>query len=783
MYNLNNNFSCWKNLFLFCYLFFALGYHAPAVCGNSIEVGTWSVRFMESDKTVSFLKDNKTILQGIAVKAKVDYREIYSNEYTNVSFSTNSVADEVGAAQKYIIEYSESGKPTIQQIFYLYEDKDYFLTEVVLSSATKIQTNYLSPIYSTVQNNVLPQSADNRLLTIPYDNDGFITYGAFSLTVDTISFEVTSVFNGSSQNGLVIGSVEHDTWKSAIRMKSSENKNLDYLECYNGATHQVTRDEITWEEGQQKYSYLMPHGSLRDNNLNSSRFLVGFFKDWRTGMETYGEVNEKIAPKRTWDKGVPFGWNSWGGMSTHVNYKGVISVSDFMKENLQSNNFSNDNTVYVSLDSYWDNLNENELRSFADHCYANGQIPGIYWTPFCDWFGWSRGMEGSTYNYSDTWIKANGKDRSLCGAKCLDPTHPGTIARMKYFVDKFKSMGFKYIKLDFMTNGTVEADYYYDRYTTTGLQAYNYGMQKFVEFCGDDMFIVLSISPLFPANYAHARRISCDAWGEMWHTQYMMNSLSYGWWLDRVYVFNDADHLVMGDRSDGENRARMTSGAITGLYMLGDNLSTDGNYIGTEISQEKTKKMATNSYINEIARLKKSFRPAYGHKQSSSSGAVDLFTYETDTHYYIAYFNYGGELKAGYLDLESLGMNAANVSEGKECWMKMAATIEDGKLRYSIPAGDARMYMLTKIETSSLEEHQTESSFSLWINGKDDIIIKSGELFSEVDIFSISGIRLVTKRNINSFEYNVPASQLSKGIYLITVTTATGKKICRKFSY
>ena len=110
-----------------------------------------------------------------------------------------------------------------------------------------------------------------------------------------------------------------------------------------------------------------------------------------------------------------------------------------------------------------------------------------------------------------------------------------------------------------MTNGIVEADSYYRDDITTGVQAYNFGMKHLRERCGDDMFIVESIAPLFPANYAHARRISCDAWGEMWHTNYMMNSLSFGWWLNRVYCFNDPDHLVMGDRSDAENMSRMTT--------------------------------------------------------------------------------------------------------------------------------------------------------------------------------------------------------------------------------
>lgn len=143
------------------------------------------------------------------------------------------------------------------------------------------------------------------------------------------------------------------------------------------------------------------------------------------------------------------------------------------------------------------------------------------------------------------------------------------------------------ISLDFLNHGSQEADSWYDPNVTTGIQAYNVGMKHIAERCGDDFFIDLSISPLFPAQHANARRISCDAWGEMWHTNYMMNSLSFGWWLDRVYTFNDPDHICMNIQTDEENMQRMTSAVCTGFCMLGDNLSTEGSYPGFQMAFDK----------------------------------------------------------------------------------------------------------------------------------------------------------------------------------------------------
>ena len=707
-----NFFAKAVSIYCICLLFATVTVHSAT---KDMTNGKWTIRFNDETRKSEFVKDGTTILQDVSVKFKHNASIIESSSYSDIKFSEENYSDATGECKRFIIEYKNtenSTYPTIQQCFYLYPDKDYFLTDVFLlsSGTSKIESNYIAPIYTETQNRFLPQDANNRFLFVPFDNDGFITYGSLPLSRgidptslgvgryarDTISFEVTSIFNGETQEGLVIGSVEHDTWKSAIRMTGSplSQAYINKLECYSGATHSITRDATD-------NNWLQPHGAVKGTKIKSARMLVGLFDDWRTGMETFGDVNALIAPKREWNNPTPFGWNSWGGMERNINFDGVISVSDFIKENIQGKgHFGEDGLVFVGLDSFWDNLNWEQLKQFADYCKANGQVPGIYWTPFCDWFPENdRALEGNNgYFYSQTHLKVNGTTKKLCGAGCMDPTAPSTLSRINFFIDKFKAAGFKYLKLDFMTNGIVEADSYYRDDITTGVQAYNFGMKHLRERCGDDMFIVESIAPLFPANYAHARRISCDAWGEMWHTNYMMNSLSFGWWLNRVYCFNDPDHLVMGDRSDAENMSRMTTGAVTGYCMLGDNLSTKGTYIGSATSQAKAKKYATYEKVNDVIRLGKSFRPAYGHKVFGDNRAVDLFYLETEDSYYIAYFNYNEGEKSGTLDLKKLNIDPDNIDTGKsfECWSSDPVTISEGMLEYSLPNNQAKLYHLFK---------------------------------------------------------------------------------------
>ena len=239
--------------------------------------GKWTIRFNDETRKSEFVKDGTTILQDVSVKFKHNASIIESSSYSDIKFSEENYSDATGECKRFIIEYKNtenSTYPTIQQCFYLYPDKDYFLTDVFLlsSGTSKIESNYIAPIYTETQNRFLPQDANNRFLFVPFDNDGFITYGSLPLSRgidptslgvgryarDTISFEVTSIFNGETQEGLVIGSVEHDTWKSAIRMTGSplSQSYINKLECYSGATHSITRDATD-------NNWLQPHGAVK----------------------------------------------------------------------------------------------------------------------------------------------------------------------------------------------------------------------------------------------------------------------------------------------------------------------------------------------------------------------------------------------------------------------------------------------------------------------------------------------------------------------------------------
>ncbi len=680
---------------------------------TSRSIGRWTISYDDQSHMVSFSKDGKAILSDVFVLFKNGNETIKSTSYTEVSFADSDVTEKTGDAHKFTITYKGAeGRPNVEQAFYLMEDKDYFLTDVTLvANGGTVASNYISPVYSEAKNFFLEKSYNNYFLTVPFDNDGFVTYGCYPLSKalgaensatatgraarDSISIETTSIFNYETKRGLVIGSVEHDTWKSAIRITGSPTTQgiVSKIEALSGYTSPTTRDH--YQDTTTGYNHLQPHGTVKGNRVKSARFMVGIFDDWRTGMETYGEVNAQVAPKRPYNGPAVFGWNSWGGMEKHCNYEGAMSVIDFMKENLIDKGWGKDGVIYIGLDS-WDNMNWEERKAFADKCHANGLKAGAYWTPWHDWNGSdSRTVEGDNgYTYAQTRVKVDG----ITKHDRYDPTSPAMKSLIDYQITKFKECGFDYLKFDFLCDGIKEADSFYDPNITTGVQAYNYGMKYLEEQCGDDIFIDLSIAPLFPSQYANARRISCDAWGEMWHISHMMNCLSFGWWLDRVYSFNDPDHLVMGDRSAGENISRMTTGAVTGYCILGDNLATVGPSVGTPESQEHCVKYNSNEKVNEVISLGRTFRPYFDNFLYGAHRDINLFYHETEDSYIIAHFNYGLKDAEVSLDLTNLDIDVSkvNVARSIECWTEEPVVIQGNNLIFTSKQDTACLFRLYK---------------------------------------------------------------------------------------
>jgi hypothetical protein len=445
----------------------------------------------------------------------------------------------------------------------------------------------------------------------------------------------------------------------------------------------------------------MPHGYVSGNTISSPTMFVGFGNDWRTVMANFAAENTNFAPRLAWTNGVPFGWNSWGVIQENINYDDAVSVSDFFHTNLEPQGFTNaQGTVYINLDSYWSNLNSFELQSFVNHCHALGQKAGIYFGPFV-WFGSADDatntfIDGTTntYTYSQALLRDNnGNFESVDGGLAMDPTHPGTQDYIGYYINLFTNWGFDYIKLDFLSHGALEG-VHYDTNITTGIQAYNEGMSNVLSQINGRMFVSESIAPLFPYQYGHSRRIACDAETSLIsNTEYTMNSVTYGWWLDDLYQFNDPDIMVFDGygATTNENQSRLINAAVTGLFLDGDDLTGSSGQQGADYG-------LTNGFINVVARSGQTFIPADGNTGTS---AANIFSLQSGTNWYIAVFNYTSSATNITVNLAHAGLPVGNYV-AFNLWDRSAISATNS-FNVTLNSAQAKLFELFIPTTGSLQ--------------------------------------------------------------------------------
>lgn len=617
-----------------------------------------------------------------------DGRDLFSGEYPAHSCEARDIvriSDEFGLGERITVHHRRPGSPDLAQTFRVYENLPYFLVGLDVVADTPVSTNDISPVLVDESRRpgagvVLGTTDKPHSLFVPYDNDAFVRY---SSDYASESYEVTAIYDNQSRRGFVIGSVTHDLWKTGIAIGGWDAGRVGSLRVYGGIADKNTRDAV-------------PHGLVTGNTVAAPQVFIGCFPDWREGLETYGHANARVAPPISWEAGPPFGWNSWYAYMAEVNNADFQNASRFLKGNLQPQGFADKGTVYVNLDSFWDNIKEDDLVDSVKQIHGRGQKAGIYWTPFVFWgnnqdLGWKvDGTEGR-YTYEDVVLKdATGKPlAALDGGLPMDPTHPATLTRIDWQTQRFIQWGFDFVKLDFMTHGALEAEHF-DKSIATGTAAYNLGMKRIVENLsparvGRSFFIGLSIAPLFPAGYGHSRRISCDVWPNIGATEYLLNSLTYGWWIGgSVYSLNDPDITTLyqahgsNPTTPDEGRSRLNASVIAGGILL------DGDDLTNPQAQQRAEQMLTNKAINDLARMGRSFRPIEG---DTGSHAADWFVYEDARRrrLFLAVFNYDGANKVTkQVELARIGLKPDRNYRAVDLWTGASQSLH-GTLSIDLP--------------------------------------------------------------------------------------------------
>lgn len=629
---------------------------------ESLTVGAAGVEYSIDTGYFSFYFNGRLTVSNSHSEYKLGETVESSLDYEKRIQQIEDISDDYGSGKKLTVTSTGSGLPTLVQTFRLYAGRQYILTDMAIGAndGKELATNWMAPlVVSEIGGVDLGVYGDNRVIINPYDNDQWVEYESRLAASSGTSYEVLPFFDNNSRKALITGSVTHDTWKTGVAYQGS-NDRLNQLLVYAGATPE-DRDQC-------------PHGAVTGRQVNAPTIMTGFYDDWREGMTDYGLANAVLSPKMLWAGEAPFGWNSWGEIQSKINLSAAQDVSDYVAQALKETLVGKDGITYINLDSYWDNMTDAELAQFVAHCHKNGQKAGIYWGPFVSWYGTEaelkanamvpEGVEGHQYTYYDAALKnKEGKVlEKLDGAYTLDPTHPGTQARNDYMLDRFKALGFEYIKLDFMVGASLEGEHY-DPKIQTGTQAYQQGMARIVDRLDNSMFISLAMAPLFPNGYAHARRIACDTFYSIENTKYELSALTYGFWInDTLYEYSDPDHVVVTGGTYEEARSRVNSAIISGtVFLSGDDLRTAG-------AQMRAEELYTNQAVLDVARIGKSFIPIEGNI-TGKYPAADIFVLKDKNDYYLALFNYdktsGKTLK---VDFERAGIDLTGKARLTDLW-------------------------------------------------------------------------------------------------------------------
>jgi len=573
------------------------------------------------DNTVAYVQDINTGLLSTASLGQHPY-------------STDAVEDSLGKGIRINIKHMDDRHALyLLQRITLYADDPYVLTYLVAGSVTGqtlIETRNISPVavLPSAKGRLTVPGSEPRILDEPFDNDEWVGVKERHWPDATgISYDFSSVYDNSTMAGVVLGSVTHDVWKTGIIYKTASVKGqIDSFVIYGGA---ATPDK----DGTHDHA---PHGTIKGNTIASPLVYLGGSPDIRPLFTTYGRINAKLNGSLPWKGYAPVYWNSFGvegvlGYEKVMMPPGVGKISDYLHT---LDNFSRWSHPVLSIDSYDQSIYTTELlTSLGKYAKKNGQQMGFYFIPFAVWT-WKNTMDqttvaGTSYTLRDVVLKdRDGKPIAYkdgdWGAFPLDPTHPATRQSIIAQLQKARTIGATFLKIDFLTAGALESTTRWDPSIRTGLQAYNFGMKMLKHLIdsilGPDIFITEAISPMFPHQYAHVRFISTDVYSHLrddekgfpsWgSTESSLATGSHlGWVQGTLWPYTNLDVCIMQHFQKNPGLSEQEIKVRLYAMMVMGSILGDGSDFRQPLAAERGRKFLNNPRLCAFFSRPKAFTP------------------------------------------------------------------------------------------------------------------------------------------------------------------------------
>jgi hypothetical protein len=625
-----------------------------------------SVSVSQHTGKVSYRFTNGTTLANtIAYVEDLHTGYLSSTDFTRHEYTLDTLDDPLGKSICVNITH-EDDKHSIRLVQHItvYEAQPFVListeAETKNEQGQPVETRNISPIA------ILPAQggrcsipgAAARFLDVPFDNDNWVktiaqpwpTEKGESLT--GISYEFASVYDQDKLSGFVIGSLTHDCWKTGIRYTAGvANGVVDSLIVYGGA---ATKDNPSLPAAHGGYDGThdyVPHGSVKGGTVRSPLIFLSAATDIRKVFVNYGQINTTVAGRSTWKGYAPFYWNSFGvegvlGYEKVMMPAGMVKIVDFIHTLDHFNQYAQ---PVLSIDSYDQGIYNTEmLASISKYGKKKNQQMGFYFIPFAIWT-WKNSLDnklqGTDYTMKDVILKDNEGNpipykNGDWAAYPLDPTHPATRAYIIYQLQRAKAIDARFIKIDFLSAGSLESPVHYDPAITTGMQAYNKGMKMLRSLVdsivGKDIFITMAISPMFPHQYAHTRFVSTDVYSHLrddqpgfpgWgSTSSSMITASHMWWVQgTLWPYTNMDVAIMKNfqkqpaLNEQEIKVRLYS-----MITLGS-IFGDGSDFRDKIAAERAAKFLNNAAICAFFSQPKAFTPIKFSEGESLSQQISFY--------------------------------------------------------------------------------------------------------------------------------------------------------------
>lgn len=621
----------------------------------------------------------------------------FSDAYTRHDCTVQQVNDSIGKGLRVTVKHAdEQHALSITQHMVLYATSPFLLLQVEATkkaTGNPVVTRYISPLAILPAHGghaVIPGTAP-RVLDAPFDNDnwvGAVTRSwpvAGSAAVSGISYEFTALYNRQDLKGMVLGSVEHDCWKTGIRYSTGNREGLlDTLVVFAGA---ATADDPALPplygglDGTHDHA---PHGWVSGPVVRSPQVYVCGGSGVREALSGYGRMNAAFNGRLYWKGEAPVYWNSFGvedvlGARNIMQPQGVRQVAD----SLQSLEHFNSHRPVLSIDSYDQSIYTTEvLASIAAYGADRNQRMGFYFIPFAVWT-WrdslNKLLPGTqtplrAIVLRDTAGKPIFYKEGKFGAYAIDPTHPVTRTMMVRALQKAKAVHASFIKIDFLTAGALETPRHYDSTVHTGMQAFSKGMRLLKHLAdsimGPDVFITEAISPLFPHQYAHTRFVSTDVYSHLRddepgfpHYGSTEASLANGalmWWVQgTLWPYTNLDVCIMKnfqhnpDLSEQDIKVRLYAMMVMGS-ILGD-----GSDLRNPLAAERARKFLNNKALCAYFSHPEAFTPL--RLADGDSMDQQLSFYRKGDKAMLAMFNFSRQQAfTQTYRLDSLGLKKGN---------------------------------------------------------------------------------------------------------------------------